>query len=181
MRTKVVRPTHCAGCGNALDVAQTGRVRLYCSNRCKRMVNPPPSRATAERPRACATCGVAIQPAKTGGIRVYCSHKCQPGRTADRVRRSKLRSIYGLERSDYDAMLHAQSGACAICRQVPPTDGPPSTTVLHVDHDHATGAVRGLLCGRCNKALGLFDDSPLTLAVAIDYLTANKGSARNAA
>jgi recombination endonuclease VII len=48
---------------------------------------------------------------------------------------------------EYDAMLAAQGGVCAICGNAP------KTRRLHVDHDHRTGAVRGLLCYRCNRAL----------------------------
>lgn len=52
-----------------------------------------------------------------------------------------------LPSGEYEAMLAAQDGHCALC---PAT---PKTRRLHVDHDHKTGAVRGLLCYRCNNAL----------------------------
>lgn len=60
-------------------------------------------------------------------------------------------------------MLDRQGGACAICLQV-------RTETLHVDHCHATGAVRGLLCGACNRALGLLNDDPGLIRRAADYL-----------
>lgn len=53
---------------------------------------------------------------------------------------------------------------CAICREKP------GDLPLHVDHDHATGAIRGLLCVRCNNALGLFKESHDLFAAAADYL-----------
>jgi hypothetical protein len=56
----------------------------------------------------------------------------------------ELRRRYGITPDDYDAMADAQGGVCAICG-LPPRKG-----TLDVDHDHATGRVRGLLCRRCN-------------------------------
>ena len=58
-------------------------------------------------------------------------------------------------------MLHRQNGVCAVCG----VGGK-----LHVDHDHETGLVRGLLCGSCNRALGLLKDNVDSLKMAIDYL-----------
>lgn len=78
-------------------------------------------------------------------------------------RRSQLRTRYGLTVDQYDAMLEAQGGLCALC------DSPPQVRRLSVDHDHLTGAVRGLLCGRCNLALAFFEDQDLFDA-ATDYL-----------
>jgi hypothetical protein len=56
--------------------------------------------------------------------------------------------------ADLDAMLLAQHGVCAICQTAP---------AIHVDHDHQTDKVRGLLCFRCNAALGQLGDDPLVL------------------
>jgi len=55
---------------------------------------------------------------------------------------------YGITIEDYDAMLAAQGGGCAICHT------PPRSKRLHVDHDHADGRVRGLLCYHCNRTIG---------------------------
>jgi hypothetical protein len=74
---------------------------------------------------------------------------------------------YGVSLSDYDAMLLAQDGKCAICLTTPDTQ---RYGVFHVDHCHATGAVRGLLCRGCNNVLGVVNDSPEALARAIAYL-----------
>ena len=87
---------------------------------------------------------------------------------ADHLRRAALRLKYGLTMEAYTAMLDEQGGACAICGSAP--DGRP----LHVDHDHATGAVRGLLCGLCNAGLGNYRDDPALLAKAIAYLATRK-------
>lgn len=80
-----------------------------------------------------------------------------------------LRKNYGLSGDDFEAMLAEQAGACAICRLEP--DGRHSRShVLHVDHDHETGAVRGLLCSECNRGLGAFGDNPERLRAALTYL-----------
>lgn len=78
------------------------------------------------------------------------------------------RYLYGLEPDQYDAMVASQQGRCAICRTDQP--GGQSKGGWHVDHEHATGRVRGLLCTRCNQALGLFDDDPARLRAAVEYL-----------
>jgi hypothetical protein len=64
-----------------------------------------------------------------------------------RQRRKPRAAQLGVSDADYEALLAAQGGGCAIC------GNPPKTRRLHVDHDHKTGKVRGLLCHRCNRAL----------------------------
>lgn len=73
---------------------------------------------------------------------------------------------YGLDQAAFAAMAMEQGLACAICRRI---------TSLHVDHDHSTGRVRALLCGKCNRGIGMFDESPDVLAKAIAYITEHKG------
>jgi hypothetical protein len=68
---------------------------------------------------------------------------------------------YGITISEYDAMIEAQQGKCALCGTAPPrrrlrNDGEPWRSLV-IDHDHETGRVRGLLCGGCNIAMGRFD------------------------
>jgi Recombination endonuclease VII len=58
-----------------------------------------------------------------------------------------------------------QHGRCAICKRLPYTK-----KGLVVDHCHQTGAIRGILCSRCNSALGLLDDDPALLEQALEYL-----------
>jgi hypothetical protein len=67
------------------------------------------------------------------------------------------------------AAVEAQGGKCAICGKVP-CGNSPTTRSLHVDHDHATGRLRGLLCLNCNHGLGKFSDNPALLVAAVDYL-----------
>lgn len=72
---------------------------------------------------------------------------------------------YGVTREQYGAMLLAQGGVCAICREVPT-----GKKGFMVDHDHTTGAVRGLLCSPCNSGIGGLRDKPALLRAAIEYL-----------
>jgi hypothetical protein len=80
-------------------------------------------------------------------------------------RRSHLKRKYGITLEQYDEMLQAQGGGCGICGVAPP-----SRSSLHVDHDHRTGRIRGLLCFRHNNALGDFDDDPALLRAALRYV-----------
>jgi len=75
---------------------------------------------------------------------------------------------YGLTPTQYDARVTLQGGRCAICQTIPQGGGRRGT--LHVDHDHASGAVRGLLCVDCNLILGKSHDSPEQLRAAAAYL-----------
>ena len=81
-----------------------------------------------------------------------------------------LKRHYGITLSEYDAMLLSQNGCCAICRKAEANEIRGKVISLAVDHDHATGAVRALLCSACNTALGLFQDDPSLLQAAMDYL-----------
>jgi len=78
---------------------------------------------------------------------------------------------YGLTEADYDMMLEVQEYSCALCHEPEEklrADG--SEMPLSVDHCHETGRVRGLLCHRCNTALGLFREDPEVLRRALEYL-----------
>jgi hypothetical protein len=87
---------------------------------------------------------------------------------AQRYRRATKLRRYGLEIEDYDILLESQNGLCAICGK-PPTGGIKGKS-LHVDHDHKTGQVRGLLHQKCNNGLGAYDDNPELLIAAANYL-----------
>jgi len=77
-------------------------------------------------------------------------------------RRHRLREkLYGLSPDDYERMLEAQGHRCAICER---------EQKLHVDHDHETGAVRALLCGPCNTALGLMRENTSALLSMVRYI-----------
>lgn len=80
------------------------------------------------------------------------------------VRNYHLRRRYGITVEHFDRMFAEQDNLCAICREAP---------AAHVDHDHDTKRVRGLLCFNCNGALGQFRDRRDLMLAAIVYLDAN--------
>lgn len=73
---------------------------------------------------------------------------------------------YGITVDQFDVMLAAQGGVCRICR----SGDPRGVGSFHVDHDHDTGVIRGLLCSDCNLGLGLFKDDATLLLGAANYL-----------
>lgn len=80
-----------------------------------------------------------------------------------KVRNSVRDRRYGLAPGQFEKMLEAQQNQCASCRE-DFLDEP------NVDHDHTTGAVRGLLCGSCNRAAGQVGDDPVKLRALANYL-----------
>jgi hypothetical protein len=112
---------------------------------------------------------------RANGVCVFCGNNPPTATTqacvdcntiaADR----QLRRTFGITLADYNARLQQQNGVCAIC------EGP---SLKHkrfsVDHDHDTGAVRGLLCIKCNVGLGSFKDNADELLKAVAYLHRHK-------
>lgn len=93
------------------------------------------------------------------------------GRHTNGYRRDAiLQRSYGISEADYDAMLAAQDGRCALCGKPPKPGGVRAASRLHVDHDHLTGAVRLLLCGTCNHGLGNFYEDPGLMRRAAEYV-----------
>jgi hypothetical protein len=87
-------------------------------------------------------------------------------RTPEKSRKHGLKYSYGIEQSDYDRMFVEQGGKCAICG----TEDMGKNKHFCVDHNHTTKAIRGLLCKRCNTAIGLLQDDWMNLKRAADYL-----------
>jgi hypothetical protein len=87
---------------------------------------------------------------------------------------SQLKCVYGITLYTYERMGAAQNWLCDICgepeRGIHNRGDETVPMSLCVDHDHETGAVRGLLCTKCNKALGLFNDDIQMVARALGYL-----------
>lgn len=150
-------------------------------------------------PRPCEGCGEMFQPYRPNGK--TCSKACrkksaraqeyEASRRADPEwraarsrtfkeqydpRREKARQLRnnhdGMTLEEYDAMLEAQGGGCAVCLR------PPAEISLAIDHDHGccppkkscAKCRRGLLCTPCNRALGGFDDDLIKVERAADYL-----------
>ena len=95
----------------------------------------------------------------TGSARGLCSKHYS--------REWELKRSYGISVSQFESMLAAQGGVCAGCGTDTPGAG---ISQWHVDHDHLTNAVRGILCGTCNWALGNTRDNPDTLIRLANYL-----------
>jgi hypothetical protein len=83
----------------------------------------------------------------------------------------RLRYNYGISLEDYNLLLMNQQHSCKICGKEFQLDNPHD---IHVDHDYTTGKVRGLLCQKCNMAIGLFNDDINKLLTAIKYLEDNR-------
>jgi len=101
-----------------------------------------------------------------GGREAFCKDYKREYYKRDR-RWGHLRERYGVTKKDYHQRLASQAGACAICRR-PSEDS--LNGRLDVDHCHTTGEIRGLLCRKCNTALGLLGEDPSVLRAALIYL-----------
>lgn len=131
----------------------------------------------------CKECGQTkpVRFYKTATLCAECSEKDRTARKA--VRRAKSRKThpehfkaldfkndlkrrYGLTVDQFKSIYDTQKGCCACCGDYESD----FKRGLHVDHDHATGQVRALLCTRCNPGLGYFEDSVEKLEMAIKYL-----------
>lgn len=89
--------------------------------------------------------------------------EADPTKAAKIARNSALKANYGITVEQYDAMFESQKGRCAVCDEK-------YGKTLHVDHCHRTSKIRGLLCHKCNMAIGLLQDSAKLLNRAISYL-----------
>jgi len=110
--------------------------------------------------------------------RPYCPirNKLDMQKFGDKRKDAKLQKTYQITLDDYNMLLKSQNNACAICKThedyMDRKKGIKRS--LAVDHDHLTGKVRGLLCHRCNTAIGLFNDAFTTVESALKYLRHHK-------
>lgn len=101
------------------------------------------------------------------GLATYCKpcHNAIAREGKERLyggeRQFLLRLRYGIGEAEFREIIDGQGGRCPVCRTRPPE---------HVDHDHETGRVRGILCFACNGALGQFEENVQWLARALAYL-----------
>lgn len=180
----------CAHCGVSFDIPAKRRARVYCSRACgwnaKRTCFPTPclqcgatftpprvgvhccSRKCAglslqrHHVRTCEQCGGTFRPPRSASK--YCSVKCS-GMANRSPPRNPKRLLRRVVRSEKARVLAAQGAACAACRA--PFTRPRDA---HLDHCHASGKIRGVLCPRCNTALGLLDDDQAKLKALLDYV-----------
>jgi len=113
--------------------------------------------------KVCEYCGEIYRPAKnTASRQRWCSKACahkgwsrdNPDRKKELMREHYYRK-YGITKEFYEQRVAELGNRCECCGGPPNGQG----AVLHIDHCHTTGVYRGLLCGKCNTALGLLDDS----------------------
>jgi hypothetical protein len=111
----------------------------------------------------CKECRRATERARYAAKRdeILAQQKADPRRRA-RQRRYERQKRYGVTPEAYDSLVQAQEGRCGICQR--------SIRPLCVDHDHATGAIRGLLCTSCNIGVGHLGDDAQRLRAAARYL-----------
>src|SRR5260370_25020366 len=127
-----------------------------------------PIMAWARKYSRCIKCGTDAIPHVGRGLCKDCKQAEYTAGNRTKERRRSLRR-YGLSSVDYDAMWDAQDGRCRICLRRPEgklrLKGNQMHHSLHIDHDHVSNKVRGLLCESCNRGLGFFfDDLDLLLA-----------------
>lgn len=123
--------------------------------------------------RTCEHCKLDFQARKDRKGK-FCSKSC--GAKARRVwtndktknRAYQLKRLYGLTLTEFDELVKSQNGCCAVCENPLIIGG---VNGAHVDHNHETGTVRGILCANCNHGLGKFKDDVGSLKRAIAYLT----------
>lgn len=137
----------------------------------------PSNRGTHKRDGYCKVCRQARDRARSANRSKAVLAKKAKDPTY--YRNKKLLKMYGITQEQYEAMHAAQGGVCAICNQ-------PETRILYgavaylaVDHDHQTGAVRALLCHRCNVGLGRVEDADF-LRRALAYLAHHRERAEEA-
>jgi len=122
--------------------------------------------------KPCKGCGITFSPNTPAEL--YCSDICKDIAANDKY----LRRTYGIGLEEYRT-FH-EPGVCEICGSEGFVLNKHSKIKLCLDHDHATGEVRGILCHNCNRGLGLFQDSASNLENAVAYLeraeTIPKGS-----
>lgn len=128
-------------------------------------------------PQLCETCGSITERDARNRCRPCCARverdraftrawrkRAWRAANPDKQRAEDRRKNYGLDAAGFDALFAAQHGVCLICRVSDATS---------VDHCHATGRIRGILCRACNAGLGLLRDDPALVRAAAAYLERN--------
>jgi hypothetical protein len=134
------------------------------------------ARKSGERPlrtpveKSCNGCG-EVKPA-AGFRRSFHNDSGLDARCHECVSEANRLRLFGVTPEQHRVMLEQQGGGCAICggAELALANHGRGIRGLAVDHDHTTGAVRGLLCSNCNKALGCMQDDPDRLLAAAMYL-----------
>lgn len=121
--------------------------------------------------QAAGICRDCDSPAVSGQL--FCEACATKARNRTRIH--NLAHAYHISEEDFMELLERQLYRCAICGDEFDMDKSANDKGPHVDHDHNSGAIRGILCGKCNTGIGMFNDQPELLAKATAYLTAKRG------
>jgi predicted nucleic acid-binding Zn ribbon protein len=170
--TRSGRP--CRACGGPIPLELSLRATtcsITCGDRYQNNIRAERARlARSQRPRPpCLICGTTIAPERRRNT-IYCSEACKRIAVATKYRARNPDvglARYQMQPGDYDALLLAQGGRCAICGA---DEAGGKGGRFHVDHNHATGRVRGLLCHGCNLGIGMLRDDPDVMRAAIRYV-----------
>jgi len=134
-------------------------------NKCN--VNKPDNEYSMQRGRLRTTCKECRRIESKEWYSQNIEKKRELSRAYRHIKKDQdLRKQYGISLEQYNQMLEEQKGACKIC-SVPSEQ---LSRALCVDHCHATGKIRGLLCDTCNRSLGLLKDNVSVLRAAVKYL-----------
>lgn len=141
---------------------QKGGLAIWCKSCCKITSQAHYRKTRAKRLKQAAV-WAAANPKKVKGYGVAWRLKNQA--KLHLIRLKSACKNFGISVSQYFALLEAQNGSCAICH-----GQCAAKQRLSIDHDHATGKLRGLLCNDCNTTLGKFNESPARFRAAASYL-----------
>lgn len=152
----------CKLCDSEIQVAKVGGIPKYCSN-CKKQKNTESNRRWYSNPK------------NKKKRNKYSTEYARKWREENfrKYLNTWLNHRYGITLIDWISIYENQGGCCAICKKSFPnweTRGVIKRQI-HLDHNHKTNAVRGLLCRSCNLAIGLLGDNPETVASALWYLS----------
>lgn len=145
-------PKPCVVCSKtfAPDYAR----RDVCGSECKQTRKTLVRRAWVDTPQGRASHEASVR-----------SRRASYAANPQSIRDQALWKNYGITRMEWRVMYGQQEGRCAICCEV--LDRGKKT---HVDHDHKSGKVRGLLCGHCNVAIGMLNENPSLMRAAAAYI-----------
>lgn len=186
-------PRNCVTCGEEFQPYRSHQIA--CSRRCREHAAGKSPRWQAWR-LDCKDCGDRFEAMWSGlGTQPSCPPCTKAKLRANEERKNVARRIavnpkrrevnrrqnllhnHGVTLERFEKMSAEQGGVCVICGS--PPHGVRASYSLHVDHDHVTGRKRQLLCTRCNQGIGYFQDDPVLLRAAADYIDRHRTTRRS--